>query len=76
MDTDRIKRMIGAARMSSNFATNDLLSAASWVGWTDKDEDERDPTEMLNDNLAKAKSNARSALAQIEAIRAMCKPNI
>lgn len=76
MDTDKIKRMIGAARMSSNFATNDLMCAASWVGWADKDEDERDPTEMLNDNLAKAENNARSALAQIEAIRAIFKPNI
>jgi hypothetical protein len=76
MDTDKIMRLIGAARMTSNFATNDLICATSWVGWTDVDEDERDPIEMLNDNLAKAENNARSALAQIEAIRALCKTNI
>lgn len=69
--TARVKGLIGAAHMLAQGAANDLTCAASWVGWDDPDEDNRDPAEMLDANLAKAENNAEMALQEIKRIRAI-----
>ena len=71
METQRIKGMIDAARMCANHAINDLHCAMSWVGWTDKEEDERDPDLMMRESLAKAEANAEKALEVVRNIRAL-----
>jgi hypothetical protein len=72
MDATKTKDLIQTARHYAQSSSNYLVSAESWVSWTDKDEDARDPKTMLLDNLASAEKDAREALQYINQIRAQC----
>ena len=64
-----LKQQIDAAGRAANRAAGDLSCARSWVGFSEVEDDDRDPNEMFALALERAEKNASEALAKIRDLR-------